>query len=148
MPSCEPALPPAPAVVLDTNAVLDWLVFADPRIAALATAISARQVRWIASASMREEFCNVLARPRLHGRQPSREHTLSRFDSLVDLCVPPVTTPPRLRCTDSDDQVFLDLAVAERAGWLITRDKALLALRGRARLHGLAIGAPEHWAAR
>ena len=63
------------------------------------------------------------------------------------MCSPPPANTPRLLCADADDQVFLDLALAERAGWLITRDKALLALRARARRHGLAIGAPEQWMA-
>ena len=43
-------------MVLDTNAVLDWLVFADPRIAALAAAIKGRRIDWFATAGMRAEF--------------------------------------------------------------------------------------------
>lgn len=134
-------------MVLDTNAALDWLVFDDPRITALATAIAARRVRWVVSTSMRDEFAGVLTRPTFKGRSPSCEHTLSRFDAFAEVRAtsPPTTT--RLQCSDPDDQVFLDLAIAERAAWLITRDKALLVLRNRARLHGLVIGVPEHWVA-
>jgi hypothetical protein len=51
-----------------------------------------------------------------------------------------------LPCTDPADQKFIDLAVAERAQWLLSRDKALLRL---ARLAGkrfaLRIGTPETW---
>ncbi|MFT7776961.1 putative toxin-antitoxin system toxin component, PIN family [Roseateles sp.] len=51
----------------------------------------------------------------------------------------------RLVCRDPDDQKFIDLALAARARWLISRDKAVLALAKRARLRGLAILTPERW---
>ena len=60
--SCEQSLTPAPTVVLDTNAVLDWLLFADPRMAPLASAVTDGRLRWIATARMRDEFAHVLAR--------------------------------------------------------------------------------------
>jgi predicted nucleic acid-binding protein len=51
--------------------------------------------------------------------------------------------PARLACVDPDDQKFLDAAFASGADWLLTRDKALLALARRAGAAGLRIGIPE-----
>ena len=52
---------------------------------------------------------------------------------------------PRLVCRDPDDQKFIDLALARNARWLISRDKALLALAKRAKPRGLLIQKPEFW---
>ncbi|WP_310384090.1 putative toxin-antitoxin system toxin component, PIN family, partial [Roseateles sp.] len=51
----------------------------------------------------------------------------------------------RLVCRDKDDQMFIDLALAEQAGFLISKDRAVLALAKRARRVGLAIMTPEAW---
>ena len=45
-----------PSAVLDTNTVLDMLLFEDPAAAALAQAVQAHQVRWIGTARMRDEL--------------------------------------------------------------------------------------------
>jgi len=52
----------------------------------------------------------------------------------------------RLRCTDRDDQMFIDLALACGARWLLSRDRAVLKLGKRARLLGLDILTPAVWA--
>jgi predicted nucleic acid-binding protein len=48
-------------------------------------------------------------------------------------------------CRDPDDQKFIDLALAAKAQWLVSRDKALLALAKRAKARGLLIVKPEAW---
>ncbi|MBI5717902.1 MAG: PIN domain-containing protein [Burkholderiales bacterium] len=140
-----PAPAATPGVVLDTNAVLDWLVFADRRIAPLAAAIEAGSLAWLAAPRMRAELADVLLRPAMARRVRSGEPVLTAFDRLARGCDPPPRASAGLTCSDVDDQVFLDLALAERARWLVTRDKALLALHRRARLHGLTIAVPEAW---
>jgi hypothetical protein len=50
------------------------------------------------------------------------------------------------RCADPDDQKFLALAANAGARWLLSRDRALLALAGRLRrAGGFAILAPSAW---
>jgi predicted nucleic acid-binding protein len=52
----------------------------------------------------------------------------------------------RIHCTDPDDQAFIDLALAVKARWLVSRDRALLRLRRRAEKQGLVVLTPERWA--
>jgi predicted nucleic acid-binding protein len=135
---------PAPAVVLDTNVVLAWLLFADPAVAGLAHRIEAGALRWLACARMRDELADVLGRPPFAERGTACEQALASFDrhvTLVSQDIAPAAAPG-LRCADPDDQVFADLALAHGARWLYTRDKALLALAPAARRHGVEIVAP------
>jgi len=41
--------------------------------------------------------------------------------------------------------MFIDLAVASAPSWLVTRDRALLALRRRAAARGVVVATPEQW---
>lgn len=135
----------APAVVLDTNAVLDWLVFADPRIEPLALAIRDGSVRWLSVPRMRAELGAVLSRPAIAGRAINGERVLTLFDRLSISCPAPPPAAAGLLCSDGDDQIFIDLATEGKARWLVSRDKALLALRKRALARGLIVSVPEDW---
>jgi uncharacterized protein len=143
--SGEQSLTPVPPIVLDTNAVLDWLLFADPGMQALATAIEQGRLRWIATAEMRGEFEHVLGR----GLAAARGADRARFElAWGQHCTEHPAAPPAatsLRCTDTDDQKFLDLALATGARWLVSRDRALLKLRSKAGALGLAIVTPGQW---
>jgi uncharacterized protein len=58
---------------------------------------------------------------------------------------PTAFRPPAPRCSDSDDQKFIDLAWAWPATVLFSRDRAVLKLAKAARGHGLQITTPERW---
>jgi predicted nucleic acid-binding protein len=143
-------LPALPAIVLDTNVVLDWLLFGDPSAAELSAAITQRRVRWVATALMRSEFAAVLRRGLAAAHDVDPDAALAAWDIHVDHCDHPQALPDSvaLRCTDADDQMFLDLAHAAGARWLVSRDRAVLRLARRAAAHGIAIMAPERWSAR
>jgi len=138
--------PQPAALVLDSNVVLDWFVFGDPSVRAVATAVTAGQVRWIVTPAMREELEHVL----------TRSVRLSRKASIADVqagwrrWAEPVDAPPSglvlpLRCTDPDDQKFIDLALHAGARALLSRDRAVLKLAGRARRLGLTIQTAARW---
>ncbi|MFT3819063.1 MAG: PIN domain-containing protein [Rubrivivax sp.] len=147
MPASRP-FSAAPAVVLDTNVVFDWLVFGNPAVAPVIEGIRTGRLRWLACAAMRDEAAWTLAHGSLATRVASLEQALTSFDTLVTwVDAPPTPAAPRLRCSDASDQMFVDLALQHRARWLLTRDRALLKLARRARAHGLAINAPERWTA-
>lgn len=141
----QPADSRAPvAVVLDTNVVLDWLLFNDRGVSALAAALRSGRLRWLACARMRDEFERTLRRPELARWHPHGLRLLARFDNHAAMLAAPVSTPV-LRCDDADDQVFVDLALENQARWLISHDRAVLRLRRRAAALGLLIAKPAHW---
>ena len=125
---------PVVAVVIDTNVALDWLLFDDPAARPIATARAAGRLQWLACPSMRGEFLRVVHRADM---APRRNVDPAALVALWDAAVclrpdPPQGRHAHLTCADGDDQAFIDLAVAEQARWLFTRDKALLQLAGRA----------------
>lgn len=131
-------------LILDTNVWLDWLVFDDPRLVPLGRAVDAGAVTVLASAPMLCEFAEVIRRPHF-GLAPARCALLCALQTAaVRLHAP--APDCRLPCTDAADQMFIDLAVAHRVDWLLSRDKALLRLRRiSARRFGLRVGTPEDW---
>ena len=138
-----------PAIVLDTNVVLDWLLFDDPSFQTLAAAVVARQVDWIATAEMRDELAHVLHRglATQGGTEPAA--VLGACDARARRvpCPQPLALAPGWLCSDPDDQKFVDLARSAGARWLLSRDRAVLKLSRRARQAGWQIGLPAAWRA-
>ena len=120
-------------LVLDTNIVLDMLVFRDPRTHALHAALFEDPVMpdllWLATAPMREELARVLAYPHIavrlafHGLQAAQ--VLSQFDARARIV--PLAPKAPVTCKDPDDQKFIDLAVSHGAT-LLSKDKAVLCM--------------------
>ncbi len=134
-----------PLIVLDTNVVLDWLLFADPGVQALVTAIEQGRLRWIATAAMRGEFEHVLGRGLAAARGADTARFALAWEQHCAVYPPAPLAPAPLRCTDNDDQKFIDLALAAGARWLVSRDHAVLKLRRRAGALGLSIVASSQW---
>ncbi len=132
-------------MVLDTNTVLDWLVFADAGMAPITAALHSGALQWLACTAMREELARTLQYRTLQKWKPDSERTLSTFDRWARLQPTPPPAPQHLRCSDPDDQMFLDLALAHRARWLLTHDRALLRLARRVRPLGLQVLPPKAW---
>ncbi len=112
-------------LVIDTNVLLDWLLFADPRAKPLALALRQKTCAWLATAEMLEELRRVIAYPALTRWQPDPAHVQAQTHAHATLCATPAQAAP-FRCLDGDDQKFLDLACAEGADWLLTKDKHLI----------------------
>ena len=137
----------SPTVVLDTNVVLDCLVFRNPQCAALTAAIVAGDMRWIATQAMRDELAYVLGRGHLDAWAPDPVSLWAHWDRhCIELPTPgPLGPLGRLRCSDADDQKFIDLAVTCKARWLLSRDRAVLKLARRLREHGVDTVPPARW---
>ena len=120
------------AVVLDTNILLDLWLYQDPATPALLAAMQQRQINWVATAPMREEFLRVLTYPHITERrlkqQTEVDWMLAQFDTYASM----QSIAPRAPyvCKDPDDQKFIDLAVEYKA-WLISKDKQVLRLTNR-----------------
>lgn len=135
----------ASILVLDSNVVLDWLVFRDPSSRAIAAAITSRRARWITTAAMRDELEHVLTRCAFSRWRANRTEVLVQWERWSERADAPAAAPSGLRCTDPDDQKFIDLALHAGVSALLSRDRAVLKLAGRARSLGLAIQTAAAW---
>ena len=138
-----------PIAVLDTNVLLDLLLFQDHRGAALLAALQAGRLLALSTPAMFDELDDVLTRPFAAGWPvaPHQVGALARnlcrrvdFDGPRERDLQPIP-----RCRDPDDQKFIDLAWSWPADWLISRDRAVLALARPALVRGLRIATPEVW---
>jgi putative PIN family toxin of toxin-antitoxin system len=135
-----------PVVVLDTNVILEAWVFGNSDSAAILEAVSAHTLRWFASHEMRSELIHVLNRG-LGPRWPASWEALQeRWDGLAIEHQVDSNRPAHWpRCTDQDDQKFIDFALRQQARWLISRDRAVLKLASRCARLGLTVVDPTGW---
>ncbi len=138
--ACPVATGAVPGVVVDTNRVLDLWLFDDPATRALRHAIKTGALRWLAVPAMRDELARVLAYPLLARQLVRRGRTADEVLGAFDRWAHPVVAPApaALACSDPDDQVFVDLAVAWRAT-LVSRDREVLVLADRLRAWGVSV---------
>jgi len=129
-------------LVLDTNIVLDLLVFEDAAAQPLQDALRNSTVAWLATDAMRTELTRVLTYPqvaaRLRARGRTADEVLVQFDRLSRTAPPAAAAP--VRCSDRDDQIFVDLAVAHQA-LLISKDRQVVRLHKRLALLGVRVQA-------
>ncbi len=134
-------------VVIDTNVVLDWLVFRNPYCARFSDYFTSGRLRWLASPAMRDELAHVLGRGVCDAWAPDLLGLWGTWDRLSTLThqIPLICAAARMRSTDVDDQKFIDLALAHNARWLLSRDRAVLKVGRRTRSLGLEVLTPEVW---
>lgn len=137
------------AVVLDTNIVLDVLLFQNPDAEPLRAALQAGRVQWLRTARMREELQRVLAYPHIAARLLFHQRAASQIMVQYDAWTVPVDAAPRCAyiCKDVDDQCFIDLAVARHA-LLVSKDAQVLKLRKRLAKIGVMVCRqllPDSW---
>lgn len=132
-------------VILDTNVVLDWLVFRDPATASLEGALASGRLRWLATPAMEDELMHVLHRGTLETWAPDLAHIDAQWRRWAVMLPAEPVALPGLRCTDPDDQKFIDLAVQVRATALLSKDRAVLRLARRARSLGIEFAPAGHW---
>lgn len=145
MPQERPQAPARPCrVVLDTNVMLDTLVFGELACAPWHAALREHRLRAVVDLATWAEWVQVIGRKLPARWEASRERALTSgpdFDvERWDAAVP--AAPQGLQVSDPDDQKFMDLGLACGARWLLTRDKALLRLARPAARHGLQVLRP------
>lgn len=137
-------------IVLDTNAVLDWLVFSDANMAELRLALADGRVQIITHEPAVDELRRVLAYPQCKLQPPDQQEVLQRYQSQASIAVLPegfavtnLLLPTGFpSCRDRDDEPFIALAYHVRADALVTKDKEILRLRKRAAKFGVSIMNP------
>lgn len=150
-------------LVIDTNIILDLWGFVDPVQASLRAELGEQttwvvdaevgateprrathpwRIDWIATEAMRDELVSVLSRTHLQAafvqRGGSASAVTATFAARVRMVAQPPAQSPRdaIRCSDADDQKFIDLALAHQAV-LLSKDKAVLKLRRRLSMRGV-----------
>jgi putative PIN family toxin of toxin-antitoxin system len=118
-------------LVLDTNVVLDLVVFRDAGAAPLRAAIEAGRVTVLTSAECLTELRRVLDYPEFKLDEAAQAAACDWFVAHAEILETPDPEPLLPRCRDADDQKFLDLAWIADVEHLVTKDKALLELARR-----------------
>ena len=144
------AEPSGVQLVLDTNIWLDWFVFTqtpDSPIAQLQAYVAQQPERrkLLMTQAMWDEWVDVLGRAQFKVAPERQAQILAQTRALVTMLDTLPAPLQRIRCADGDDQVFIDVALACRADFLISKDKHLLRLRNRARAWGVQVVTPEVW---
>jgi putative PIN family toxin of toxin-antitoxin system len=119
-------------IILDTNIVLDLLVFDDTATAPLRDALQAGTLQWVATAPMRDELERVLEYPQIVKRLQFYSLTAAQVLQARDAQVRTVKVPPKasVTCKDPDDQKFIDLAVSQQC-LVLSKDHAVLCMHKR-----------------
>jgi putative PIN family toxin of toxin-antitoxin system len=121
-------------IVLDTNVVLDLLHFHDAGVAAIDAAIRSGAVHAVTDAACLEELRRVLGYPEFGLEITAREALLARYRQCTLMVEPAAgvpAVPAQLRCSDPDDQKFIDLALRCGAAFLVSKDRAVLRMARR-----------------
>jgi uncharacterized protein len=136
--------------VLDTNIVLDCLVFNDPAVRCLMTALEARRMQALVHQLTLDELQRVLAYPQCRLNAAEQQQVLDHYLGLATVAAMPkgfsretLLLPTAFpRCRDRDDEPFLALAYHARAEGLVTKDRVILKMRKKVRKFGLPILGP------
>jgi uncharacterized protein len=122
---------------------LDWLVFDDPAVAAIKAAVAAKRAEVFIDADCEAELERAL------GYDLGRNFALDakaraaclaecrRVAKRVEFAPAEAERAELPRCRDRDDQKFLEAALAARAEFLVTKDRALLDLARRTARFGI-----------
>ncbi|MBL8429989.1 MAG: putative toxin-antitoxin system toxin component, PIN family [Dechloromonas sp.] len=119
--------------VLDTNVVLDLFHWGNIDAVPIMAALEAGRIDCFVDERTLDELRRVLTYPQLKLTPDMIAERYARYSGLIQL-VPEGEAPPLPRCKDRDDQKFLELAARCGADILVSKDKALLKLRGRTKL--------------
>jgi putative PIN family toxin of toxin-antitoxin system len=128
-----------PRLVLDTNVILDLLVFKDPSTEPIRLLLDAGLVDAVRSEASMLELVDVIQRPIFKLSQQEQEIILLVWESLTRLLENTAIESAPFICRDTDDQIFLDMAYSIRPAVLFSKDLRVLELRVSAKGHGVEI---------
>jgi uncharacterized protein len=134
-------------LVLDTNVVIDWLVFDDAYLAEFRLQVRAGAVRIVTHAPARDELRRVLGYRELKLDADRQAQVLALYEAQTSSVVwgakaaePAAEIPTGFpRCRDPDDNPFLQLTWHAKADALVSRDNAVLKLSRRVKRFGFQI---------
>ena len=128
-----------PRLVLDTNVILDLLVFKDLSAEPLRLMLDAKLVDAVRSKASMLELVDVIQRPIFKLSQQEQEMILQAWEGVTRLLENTAIESAPFICRDLDDQIFLDMAYSIRPAVLFSKDLRVLELRVSANGHGVEI---------
>ena len=128
-----------PHLVLDTNVILDLLVFKDPSTEPIRLLLDAQQVDAVRTLASMAELIDVIGRPAFKLSREEQETIREAWESSSRLLETTAMERAPFTCRDPDDQVFLDMAYSIRPALLLSKDLRVLELCAIAKHHGVEI---------
>jgi putative PIN family toxin of toxin-antitoxin system len=128
-----------PRLVLDTNVILDLLVFKDPSTEPIRLLLDAKLVDAVRSEASILELVDVIQRPTFKLSREEQEMILQAWERSTRLLENGALEPAPFTCRDLDDQVFINMAYSLRPSLLLSKDLRVLELRRTAMRYGIEI---------
>jgi predicted nucleic acid-binding protein len=128
-----------PRLVLDTNVILDLLVFEDPSTEPIRILLDAKRVDAVRSEASILELVDVIQRPTFKLSREEQEMILQAWERSTRLLENGALEPAPFTCRDLDDQVFINMAYSLRPSLLLSKDLRVLELRRTAMRYGIEI---------
>ena len=128
-----------PRLVLDTNVILDLLVFKDPSAEPIRLLLDAKLVDAVRSEASILELVDVIQRPTFKLSREEQEIILQAWESSTRLLENAAIESAPFTCRDLDDQVFINMAYSLRPALLLSKDLRVLELQAIAKRHGVEI---------
>ena len=128
-------------VIFDTNLLLDFFAFQDPKPSVLWEAAKERKFRTATCDGALSELEDVLKRPQFKISPERLEAIKEEFLSVAEIL--PISIEAKARCKDPLDQKFIDLTLSCSPALLISKDKLVLRCARHLRPLGSNILPPE-----
>jgi putative PIN family toxin of toxin-antitoxin system len=128
-----------PRLVLDTNVILDLLVFKDPSAEPIRLVLDAKQVDAVRTQASMAELMDVIGRPTFKLSREDQATIVQAWESSSRLLENTAIDPAPFTCRDLDDQIFLDMTYSIRPALLLSKDLRVLELHAIAKHHGVEI---------
>ena len=134
-------------LVLDTNVVIDWLVFDDPFMNPLRHGVRDARIQVLTHPPAVDELKRVLGYRQLKIEPTRQQEIFARYEAQTTVVTMPAGFSTKQlmmpggfpRCRDRDDEPFLALAFHAKADVLASRDNAVYGLKSRAAKFGVTI---------
>lgn len=117
------------SVVLDTNVLVSALIFSRGRLGWLREAWCDGVIAPLICKETAEELIRVLNYPKFKLTAIEQEDLLSDFLPYAETFTLTRDFPESVKCRDPDDQIFLALAQASSAAYLVSGDPDILVLK-------------------
>lgn len=130
-----------PLVVLDTNVLLDILLFEDPNVQLIHFALQSGKIAAVGHFDSFYELADVISRPIFNLTESQQNKILQSWVQLHYLYR--LELPAESYCKDQDDDKFFNLAKAVGAKFLLSKDKKVLKAKGKAKRFGCLVIKPN-----